>query len=306
MEKPLIPKNGEFTLESAQSTGFINQFERALWQLTGLSFDLLDNSGSTTGFCAMHHEAGFCRQVHQSAAGRRACEYSGIAAAQKCRTNLKAVIQSCHLGLTEIYVPLIVDGVIIGILASGECLMNRPAVQQFQRLRRRLVALGLNPGRLKGDYMRLPVCPRDRIEGLVTLLTLINQYVADAQTRLKIMQTAKRENRIRRAMEFIDKHLGTHLRLTTVAAIVHLSPSRFAHLFRAVTGASFTDYVQLQRLHHAAVLLADSGLPIAAVAQTVGFDSQSHFNHLFKRHFKISPSAYRLRPVIRKSSPARK
>ena len=289
-----MQKKSEFTLQSAQNSGFIRQFERALQQLTGLTFDLLDAAGLSHQY-AMRHETGFCRLVHQSSAGRRACEHNTCDAVRQCLSTRRTVIKTCHLALTDVYVPLIVDGVVIGILSSGQFLLSSPTANGYRLLRRRLAALGLDARKLEREYMRLPVCARAQIEALASLLALVNRYVTDARIRLNLLQMSSREDRINRACEFIERHLNEPLRLLTVAAAVHLSPSRFAHLFRATTGMSFTRYIQGQRLNHAAALLAETGLPIATVAQSVGFESQSHFNHLFRRCFGAPPRVHRIR-----------
>lgn len=292
----------EFTLQSAQSSGFIRQFERALRQLTGLPFDLLDAADSSHQYTA-RHETGFCRLVHQSSAGRRACEHSTCDAVRQCLTTRQAVIKACHLGLTDVYVPLIVDGTMIGILSSGQFLTSPPTADGYRSLRRRLAVLGLDTRALEREYMRLPVCALERIEALVSLLSLINRYVTDARTRLNLLQMSGREDRIKRACEFIEQHLNEPLRLLAVAVVVNLSPSRFAHLFKVKTGMSFTRYIQVQRLNHAAALLAETGLPVATVAESVGFESQSHFNHLFRRCFGVSPHVYRGRFTTPRTTP---
>lgn len=297
-----MQKKNEFTLQSAQSSGFIRQFERILQQLTGLPFDLLDAVDSSHQY-KIRRETGFCRLVHQSSTGWRACEHDTCNAVQQCLTTRQALIKTCHLGLTDIYVPLIVDGVMIGVLSSGQFLLSPPTADKYRFLHRRLVALGLDTRRLEREYMRLPVYAREQAEALVSLLSLVNRYVADARMHLNLLQISKREDRIKRACEFIEQHLTEPLRLLTAAAAVNLSPSRFAHLFRTNTGMSFTRYVQTQRLNHAAILLTGSGLPIATAAQAVGFESQSHFNHLFRRYFGVSPHVYRARFIPSRSTP---
>lgn len=166
-------------MQSAQSSGFIRQFERALQQLTGLDFDLLDAADLSSQY-PMPHETGFCRLVHQSPAGRQACDHDTRDAIDQCLTTGQAVIKNCHLGLTDVYVPLIVDGVVIRILSSGQFLLNPPTANGYRFLGRRLIALGLDTRRLEREYMRLPVCARERIEALANLLSLVNRYVTDA------------------------------------------------------------------------------------------------------------------------------
>jgi len=71
--------------------------------------------------------------------------------------------------------------------------------------------------------------------------------------------------------------------------------------FIRVLGTTPTDYVNGHRLNHAAALLTGSDDKIQSVALDSGFESLSHFHHLFKRKFGASPAKYRAtarRPAI--------
>lgn len=286
----------QFTLTSARSSGFIEQFEKSLYELTGLPFDLLD-AGNAASLRANRGDTEFCRHVHASASGRKACaSCTGDAVAQCLRTR-QTVIQTCHLGLTDVYVPLIADGQVMGVLTTGQFLLNSPSNRGFNSILHRLQALGIDIGRIKKTYMRLPACSRRHIEALVTLLSLMTRYVSDARTRLDLLQSAGREQRIERAREYIERHMTGALSLRDVAGAICLSPSRFAHLFRARVGMPFTRYLREQRLKQAAILARDTDLPFTVIAQAVGFESQSHFNHVFKTRFHLAPRAYRRQPV---------
>ena len=58
-----------------------------------------------------------------------------------------------------------------------------------------------------------------------------------------------------RLLEYIDAHLDEELTGPRLAAVVHLSPSRLAHLFTAQTGTPLRGYVEAQRMEAAARLL---------------------------------------------------
>jgi len=60
--------------------------------------------------------------------------------------------------------------------------------------------------------------------------------------------------------------------------------------------SSFTDFITEERLASASKKLDSSArLPIASIAYSCGFNDISHFNHLFKRRFGVTPSDYRNR-----------
>jgi AraC family transcriptional regulator of arabinose operon len=88
--------------------------------------------------------------------------------------------------------------------------------------------------------------------------------------------------------------------VTTLAEMVHLSPSRLAHLFKAETGQSPIRFVQETRLKEAAKLIELTPAPVAEVARKVGFQSPFHFSSTFRERYGMSPRAYRqrLRPEL--------
>jgi AraC family cel operon transcriptional repressor len=73
------------------------------------------------------------------------------------------------------------------------------------------------------------------------------------------------------------------------------SPEHVARTMRALTGLTPTDYVNRARLDHAALQLRMGQAPVTQIAYDSGFENLSHFFHLFRRRFGISPAAYRLR-----------
>lgn len=54
-----------------------------------------------------------------------------------------------------------------------------------------------------------------------------------------------------------------------------------------------TEYVNSLRLERAASLLATTESPVYWIAEEVGFSNLSHFHHLYKRRFGVSPAKYR-------------
>lgn len=79
------------------------------------------------------------------------------------------------------------------------------------------------------------------------------------------------------------------VRLGAVAAEVHLSPSRLAHLFSAQVGIPLRPYVRWQRLQHAIRLVAD-GHTLTAAAHSAGFTDGPHFSRVFRHNFGSAPS----------------
>jgi AraC family transcriptional regulator, arabinose operon regulatory protein len=99
--------------------------------------------------------------------------------------------------------------------------------------------------------------------------------------------------RIAWAVAHLEEDLHRPSRVADLARAVNLSPSRFTHLFRAMTGDSPARYLQMRRLELARVLLETTFLSVKEVMAKVGFNDPSHFTHAFSRHHGIAPSRLR-------------
>jgi AraC-like DNA-binding protein len=95
--------------------------------------------------------------------------------------------------------------------------------------------------------------------------------------------------RIERAIAWTRERLATPISLADAAAIAHLSPSRFRHLFVAQTGASFRAYLLWARVA-AAMAAGMSGDSWTTAAQNAGFADSAHFSRTCRRMFGIAPA----------------
>jgi transcriptional regulator GlxA family with amidase domain len=80
---------------------------------------------------------------------------------------------------------------------------------------------------------------------------------------------------------------------TTLAALVNLSPSRFRHLFKQETGTTPAQYLKEYRLRKAEKMLRTTFLSVKQVLKHVGFASNTHFVHDFRKKYGMTPTAYR-------------
>ncbi|MEV6110770.1 AraC family transcriptional regulator [Streptomyces sp. NPDC051940] len=81
--------------------------------------------------------------------------------------------------------------------------------------------------------------------------------------------------------------------VASLAALVALSPSRFAHLFASHTGRTPMRAVLAARLSHAQRLLDATDLEVGQIARASGFASPFHFSRAFRDQYGVPPTAYR-------------
>ncbi len=102
-----------------------------------------------------------------------------------------------------------------------------------------------------------------------------------------------RDARINTALEYLRAHYAEKIDVSKLARLCGLSPSHFAHLFRAEMQLTPKQQLEILRLDRAAERLVFSSDPIEEIAYEVGFESAAHFSRRFKNRFRIAPRFYR-------------
>lgn len=100
------------------------------------------------------------------------------------------------------------------------------------------------------------------------------------------------DERIVKAVEFIDARLAENLTLEDLADLICLSPERTRHLFAQTTGVPFSQFVLWKRLKNVITLVVRDGFSLTAAAAQSGFADQAHLCRTFKRMFGISAKTH--------------
>jgi AraC-like DNA-binding protein len=93
----------------------------------------------------------------------------------------------------------------------------------------------------------------------------------------------------RRAIEYIEEHLAGVPRVTDLASLLGVSPTRITHLFTAEVGIPFRRFVLWTRIKRATVAYR-RGRDLTAAALEAGFCDAAHFSRVFRAMFGLSPS----------------
>ncbi|MVN76023.1 helix-turn-helix domain-containing protein [Hymenobacter sp. HMF4947] len=100
---------------------------------------------------------------------------------------------------------------------------------------------------------------------------------------------------VQRLLAYIRHHIAEpdRLRVEELASAFAYSPSHLSELFRQETGESLRQYIVRYRLWLAESRLELSTLPISQIADELGFVDVCHLNKLFKKRYRLTPTAYR-------------
>ena len=101
------------------------------------------------------------------------------------------------------------------------------------------------------------------------------------------------DQRVLKVIEHIRSHIDERISLASLAAAVHLSPSRLRHLFAIETGVSCKSYILWERLN-VALPLGFGGTSWTEAAHAANFADSAHLSRTCRRMFGLAPTAGRI------------
>ncbi|WP_312369366.1 AraC family transcriptional regulator [Lachnoclostridium sp.] len=103
---------------------------------------------------------------------------------------------------------------------------------------------------------------------------------------------------IKSICDIIEKEYSNYeICLIYIADKLGLSPNYIGHIFKSVKGKSIAQYIQDLRIEKLAYYLNHSSLSLEEILDKVGLEKNNYFYTLFKKHFGVSLSEYRLNLV---------
>lgn len=97
------------------------------------------------------------------------------------------------------------------------------------------------------------------------------------------------DERVTKVLDRIRESDDLRISLEDAAAIVHLSPSRFQHLFKQQLGLAFRRYILWRKLMRAILAIATEP-SLAAAAHAADFADAAHLTRTFYQMFGLPPS----------------
>ena len=96
-----------------------------------------------------------------------------------------------------------------------------------------------------------------------------------------------------RIMHSINEHLSDpDFNVERLTEDVGISRAQLHRKMKEITGISTAEFIRNLRLEQAARLIREDKINITQVAYSVGFNNQTHFSTVFKKHYGMTPTEY--------------
>ena len=98
---------------------------------------------------------------------------------------------------------------------------------------------------------------------------------------------------IEQVHDYLRTHLDQKITIDALALRFHINTTTLKKEFKAVYGTSVAAHIRKHRMEEAARLLRTTENSISAIAEAVGYESQSRFSLVFKAEYGVLPTVYR-------------
>ena len=156
-------------------------------------------------------------------------------------------------------------------------------LREFDRIRARLRTILGSKGMLRIA----------RTHALFDLMAHLYGWQVDDNQCLSVRERSDR-SRLKTVYQYVDSHFNEPVLRDEVADLVGMEANSFSRFFVRANGQTFSDYLAVIRVRHAATSLGfRRGVSIARIARESGFRNLSVFNRQFRKRLGVTPAAYR-------------
>lgn len=138
-----------------------------------------------------------------------------------------------------------------------------------------------------------------KLETIGEIETVVFELFDEIKKRLDDKRSMKQEDLIRKINDMIEQHCGNpNLCLNWIADEMDMSPIYLSRVYKQNTMNAVVDVINTLRMERAKELLRHSDLPIADIAERIGYTNSSYFYRMFKKSFGVTPTDYRKSELI--------
>lgn len=105
-------------------------------------------------------------------------------------------------------------------------------------------------------------------------------------------KTSERSNKFNEILKYIEENFAT-TNLQETAEHFHYHPNYLSKEIKKNTNKTYSEILQNIRLKQACFYLSKTSLSIQEIIGKVGYAELSHFYHIFKKNFTVTPNEYR-------------
>lgn len=115
----------------------------------------------------------------------------------------------------------------------------------------------------------------------------------EARIRHSIINDMVSDSTVSQIIQYLNEHMAEKVTLEEIMKVFSLNRNRLNELFVKETSVTCLNYLLKMRMNLAQIMLSETELQIAEIADRVGYADSNYFIKVFKKHSGVTPSKYR-------------
>ena len=265
----------------------MSELADAFYTLSGMRMGLLDIDACEF-FAYPAERSVFCSIVRANPKINRDCINCDLKNMQKCRKSKSALVYTCHLGLTEVMVPIIENDNIICYFMFGQVIIDEFREQSRNHIYSCVEKEGFEEKEINVAIENIQSVSSKKLHASVKILDTILSYIFS-----KKLVTHTKTRFINRINSYIDSHLGDPIHVSDLYRYFNISRTTLYELSRLYLNCGISDYITKRKFYHIQKMLEETNLKISDLVGRIGFSDYNYFSKVFKRKTGLSPREYR-------------
>ncbi len=257
----------------------------SLYLITGRKFTLMDSEFHDV--IASDILCPFCKLIQNTPHGYELCRQCDKQALTHARQTNSAYLYRCHAGLVEAAIPVMGRGQTMAYLMYGQVLDDSPRQKQWEHIEQSCQWHADLPG-LRHAFDELDQLDQSLLYAYADVLSACASYIW--------MREYVKHSELSEAdllLTYVDKNYAKPLSLKTISSELGIGRTSLCQSARASFQCSVQQLIRKKRIAEAAVLLANTKLPVGQIAEMVGYDTSSYFVKVFKASTQYTPTQFR-------------
>ena len=257
------------------------------YSITHLGFELYDENKNEL-FRYPEKKTSFCNVIGNIPKFKSSCDRCNVYGFQKCTELRKPYIYRCHMGLTEVFAPIIENDIIIGYITLGHIIRRNDEQNIKKNITKKAKKLNINHTELIEALKSLVVIDEEYLVHAIRLISMCACYLYMNKLIKRYVNTIQFQ-----IDEYIHQNLNKDLSVDKLCTVFRVSRSKLYNISNISYGMGISDYIRDLRIDEAKKLLSTTHLPIHKIAEMEGFMDVNYFIRLFKKKEGITPNSYK-------------
>lgn len=224
-----MEKDKKLNLADLVGIEFLQDFQDTFAKTTNVASIMVDDEGPIT---KPSNFTDFCiKYTRGSDLGYKRCNQCDINFGKTAAITGEPVIYTCHTGLTDFAVPIMLEGKHIASILGGQVLTKKPNKKYFRKIAREL---GINEDEYIKALGKIKIVPIETVKAAANLLYFVANTISEMSLKnLELIKKTERNNLYRRITETIRSSLNVDETLTficdEVAKLMNVQRATIVH-----------------------------------------------------------------------------